>query len=164
MILRGLTSKLGLGVPYIESSPQSHDDAGNSFASGNSHHSCWKYALFETDGHPERYRGHFERVCSFDSEFCIQGPCDQRTLRAFLTDEHAWPPDDVWTYHIQRGHKNLPHWEQTMMIAGGDLRRDRQSRQVRKIRAGDARGADALRVRERPSRPPQQRRHDDVDV
>lgn len=119
MILRGLTSKLGLGVPYIESSPQSYEDAGNALESGNSHQSCWKYALFETDGHPERYRDHFERVCSFDSEFCIQGPCDESTLRKFLTDEHTWPPDDVWTYHIQRGHKNLTHWEQTMMIAGG---------------------------------------------
>ena len=29
MILRGLVGKLGLGVPYIESSPQSHEDFGN---------------------------------------------------------------------------------------------------------------------------------------
>ena len=52
--------------------------------SGNCHISCWKYALFEADGHPERFRGHFEKVCSFDSEFCIQGPCAVATCKRFL--------------------------------------------------------------------------------
>ena len=118
MILRGTVSKLGLGVPYTESSPQSYEDAGNQPESGNCHVSCWKYSLFETDHHPERFRGHFEKVCSFDSEFCIQGPCDQWTLERFLPKDHRWPPDDLWTFHIQRGHANLPHHEQTLMIAG----------------------------------------------
>ncbi|HEX2999409.1 MAG TPA: glycoside hydrolase family 2 protein [Armatimonadota bacterium] len=118
MILRGTVSKFGLGVPYIESSPQSYEDAGNYPESGNCHISCWKYALFETDKHPERFRGHFEAVCSFDSEFCIQGPCDVRSLKQFLPEAHHWPPDEMWVYHIQRGHANLPHYEQTLHIAG----------------------------------------------
>lgn len=118
MLLRGLVSKHGQGVPYVESSPMSHDDQGNSYQSGNAHLSSWKYALFQTDGKPRRFREHFERAISFDSEFCIQGPCSEETLRRFLTSEHAWPPDDVWIYHIQRGHADLPHYEQTMTIAG----------------------------------------------
>ena len=84
MILRGLVGLLGLGVPYIESSPQSRDDSGNHPSSGNCHISCWKYALFETDGQPERFREHFDQVCSFDSEFCIQGPCAVKTFKRFL--------------------------------------------------------------------------------
>jgi len=132
MILRGLVSRLGLGVPYVESSPQSYEDAGNMPESGNSHISCWKYALFETsrsgkfdnkvslfesDSHPEEFRKHFDKVCSFDSEFCIQGPCDLWTFKKFLPEDHLWPPDDVWIYHIQRGHYNIPHYEQTIFIA-----------------------------------------------
>lgn len=139
MILRGLVSKLGLNVPYVESSPQSYEDAGNMPESGNCHISCWKYALFETqqsgntsdkalaagksvslqdsDGQPELFRHHFEKVCSFNSEFCIQGPSDVRTMKQFLTAPHEWPPDDIWTYHIQRGHALLPHYEQTLFIA-----------------------------------------------
>ncbi len=116
MILRGTVSCLGLGVPYIESSPQSHDDAGNMPESGNCHISAWKYSLFQTANQYDKWRGHFEQVCVFDSEFCIQGPCDVRTLKSFLPEEHHWPPDDMWVYHIQRGHKNLPHYEQTMLI------------------------------------------------
>lgn len=140
MILRGLVSRDGRGAPYVESSPQSHDDFGNLPESGNSHLSCWKYALFQTGragafndqllatgkpfalrdsgAHPEDFRGHFEQVCSFDSEFCIQGPCAAATLRRFLTPAHQWPPDDVWTFHLQRGHAQLPHHEQTLFIAG----------------------------------------------
>ncbi len=116
MMLRGLVSRFGLGVPYVESSPQAHDDSGNSLSSGNSHQSSWKFALFETDGHYERWRAHFDRTCSFDSEFCIQGPSDARTIKSFLPEGHHWPPDELWTYHIQRGHADLPHWEQHMMI------------------------------------------------
>ncbi|MDD5435413.1 MAG: hypothetical protein PH343_08295, partial [Nitrospira sp.] len=37
MILRGLIDKIGLDVPYIESSPSSRDDYGNMPNSGNSH-------------------------------------------------------------------------------------------------------------------------------
>jgi len=119
MLLRGIVSKLGLGVPYVESSPQSYEDAGNCPESGNSHLSCWKYALFICPDRPEQFRRHFDAVQSFDSEFCIQGPCCERTFRQFMPEEHLWPPDDMWTYHIQRGHKNLPHHEQTLQIAGG---------------------------------------------
>jgi len=118
MILRGMVSKLGLGVPYVESSPQSRDDSGNMPNSGNSHISCWKYALFESNGKYETFRKHFEKVCSFDSEFCIQGPCSVKTLKSFMKPENHWPPNDAWIYHIQRGHANLPHYEQTMRIAG----------------------------------------------
>lgn len=129
MILRGTVSKTGFGVPFVESSPLSHDDVGNLPESGNSHISCWKFALFDfmdkekkdkgADRSPVLFRKHFEEVCSFDSEFCIQGPCNRETLEQFLPREHRWPPDDMWTFHIQRGHFNLPHHEQTLMIAGG---------------------------------------------
>ncbi len=134
MILRGLVGRHGLGVPYVESSPQSRDDAGNMPESGNCHISCWKYGLFETGWaggppelslwqryqrggiHAETFRGHFEKVCSFNSEFCIQGPCNVRSLEQFLPPDHRWPPDDLWTFHIQRGHAFAPHHEQTMIF------------------------------------------------
>ncbi|MFA5858142.1 MAG: glycoside hydrolase family 2 protein [Elusimicrobiota bacterium] len=119
MLLRGLVSKHGLNVPYIESSPQSRDDAGNLPNSGNAHISCWKYALFTVAHDTSQFRKHFEQVCSFDSEFCIQGPCSVEAFKKFLSLSHHWPPDDVWTIHIQRGHKNLTHHEQTMLIANG---------------------------------------------
>ena len=118
MILRGTVGRLGLGVPYVESSPQSYEDAGNFPESGNSHLSCWKHSLLSAGDYPERFRDHFEQVCSFDSEFCIQGPCSVKTFEKFMPVQHLWPPDDVWTYYIQRGHANLPHHEQTMKIAG----------------------------------------------
>lgn len=141
MILRGLVGKLGHGVPYVESSPQSHDDFGNAPESGNCHISCWKYILFNSGSpptgtkmpsmkdpgyfkalcavrQPEEFRRHFERTCSFDSEFCIQGPCAAASLKGFLSPPHHWPPDDVWTFHIQRGHALLTHHDQTMFIAG----------------------------------------------
>jgi len=118
MILRGLVGRFGLGVPYTESSPQSRDDNGNMPNSGNCHISSWKYALFETGKQYDKWRGHFEQVCSFDSEFCIQGPCAVATLKRFMAPENHWPPNDSWIYHIQRGHYNLPHHEQHLMVAG----------------------------------------------
>lgn len=118
MLLRGLVSRYAPGIPYVESSPMSHGDAGNDPTSGNSHVSCWKYALFETNGNYAAWRGHFETVCAFDSEFCIQGPCSETYLRSFLKPEHHWPPDEAWIRHIQRGHRRLPHYEQTMRVAG----------------------------------------------
>ena len=119
MILRGLVSKMAQGAPYVESSPQSYEDSGNAPESGNSHLSCWKYALFVCRDRTERFRKHFERVQSFDSEFCIQGPCNAQTLHEFLPEGHLWPPDDVWVYHLQRGHGDYPHYQQTLWIAGG---------------------------------------------
>ncbi len=121
MILRGLTSRHGLGVPYIESSPQSRDDCGNIPSSGNSHISCWKYALLQSPDHPEEFREHFEQVCSFNSEFCIQGPCSENAIRKFMAQKNYWPPNASWTYHIQLGHRDIPHHEQTMLIAEGIL-------------------------------------------
>ena len=119
MILRGMVSKNGLGVPYVESSPQSpYDDVGNWPYSGNSHISCWKTALFDPDKHPENWRKHFEQVCSFNSEFCIQGPANAKTIKKFMAPENHWPPNEAWMYHIQRGHRNIPHYEQTLFIAG----------------------------------------------
>ncbi len=118
MILRGMVGKLGLGAPYVESSPQSRDDYGNVPNSGNSHISCWKYALFAAGGSPEHFRKHFEDVCSFNSEFCIQGPCAEKSFKKFMAPENLWPPGESWIYHIQRGHNNLPHHEQTLLIAG----------------------------------------------
>jgi len=118
MILRGMVGKLGLGVPYIESSPQSRDDYGNMPNSGNSHISCWKFSLFQSGGKYDTFRKHFEKVCSFNSEFCIQGPSSIKMIKSFLKPENHWPPNDAWVYHIQRGHANLPHYEQTMSIAG----------------------------------------------
>jgi beta-mannosidase len=121
MILRGTVSRLGLSVPYVESSPQSRDDYGNMPNSGNCHISCWKYALFDAREHPERFRDHFDQVCSFDSEFCIQGPCSEAAFKRFMAPENLWPPNEAWIYHIQRGHANIPHYEQTLLIAGAIL-------------------------------------------
>ncbi len=119
MILRGMVSKYGLGIPYVESSPQApYDDVGNWPNSGNSHISCWKTALFDPDKHPENWRKHFEQVCSFNSEFCIQGPANVKTIKKFMAPENHWPPNEAWIYHIQRGHRKIPHYEQTMFIAG----------------------------------------------
>jgi beta-mannosidase len=118
MILRGMVSKYGLGVPFIESSPQSRDDSGNTPNSGNCHISCWKYSLFESNGEYETFRNHFEKVCSFNSEFCIQGPANVKMITSFLKPDNLWPPNDAWIYHIQRGHANIPHHEQTQLIAG----------------------------------------------
>jgi len=36
-----------------------------------------------------------------------------------MPGQHLWPPDGIWHYHIQKGHANMPHHEQTMIIAGG---------------------------------------------
>ena len=118
-LLRGLTAQWGHGAPFVQSSPASREDAGNAPISGNSHISCWKHALFNTGDRPELFRGHFEQVCSFNSEFCIQGPCSVAAFRRFMPPESLWPPNEDWIYHIQRGHRKLPHHEQTMMIAGG---------------------------------------------
>jgi len=119
MLLRGLTGKVSPETPYIRSSPASYEDGGNEPHSGNSHLSSWKYALFTSPEHPENFRDHFKTICSFDSEFCVQGPCSLESFRKFMPKEHLWPPDEVWTYHIQRGHANIPHHEQTLAIAGG---------------------------------------------
>ncbi len=124
MILRGLTDKLGLDVPYIESSPESRDDYGNMPNSGNCHISAWKFAFFDSNNkhdihmEPVDFRKHFEQVCSFDSEFCIQGPAAISTIKAFLAPENHWPPNDAWLYHIQSAW-TYPHHYMTMFIAGG---------------------------------------------
>jgi len=39
-------------------------------------------------------------------------------IRSFLAPKNHWPPNEAWTYHIQRGHANLPHHEQHLNIAG----------------------------------------------
>ena len=118
MLLRGLVGRYGLSIPYVESSPQSHDDSGNTPNSGNCHISSWKYSLFDTNGDYKNWRGHFDEVCSFNSEFCIQGPCSVKLIESFMATKNHWPPNDAWIYHIQRGHRELPHYEQTMWIAG----------------------------------------------
>jgi beta-mannosidase len=118
MLLPGLVSQHGLGVPYVRSSPCSVDDSGNMPNSGNCHISCWKYGLFETNGQYERWREHFERVCSFDSEFAMEGPCSERSLRKFLSPVNLWPPNDVWLYHIQAGWRDIPLYDQSLWIAG----------------------------------------------
>ena len=85
--------------------------------SGNAHVSSWKYPLLSGDD-PENWRKHFEAVCSFNSEFCIQGPCNVKAIKTFMAPENHWPPNEAWIYHIQRGHRNIHHYEQTMTIAG----------------------------------------------
>ncbi len=117
MLLRGMVSKLGLGLPYVESSPQSRDDYGNLPNSGNCHISSWKHCLFDKKGEFADFREFFGQVCSFNSEFCIQGPCSTKSLKAFMAPENYWPPNGNWTFHIQRGHRNMPHHEQTIFIA-----------------------------------------------
>ena len=118
MILRGLVGRFALDVPFVESSPMSREDFGNMPNSGNSHISSWKFALFECGENPARWRNHFNTPCSFDSEFCIQGPSNENTIKSFFEPQNLWPPNDAWIFHIQRGHANLPHYQQTMFIAG----------------------------------------------
>lgn len=118
MMLRGILSFHDPAMPYVESSPQSHDDGGNSPSSGNSHLSCLKYLIFNEDENEADFRGHFEKVCSFDSEFCINGPCSEKTLRNFMKTEHHWPPGEAWKYHIQHGHRNMYYFEQINKFAG----------------------------------------------
>ena len=114
MILRGLVSKLGFGVPYVESSPQSWEDNGNLPESGNGHVSCRKYLRKVGIESGVRFREHFDVVQSFDSEFGLHGPSCEATMRSFLSEGSLWPPDDVWEYQIQYGF----HWE-TIKLAGG---------------------------------------------
>jgi len=35
-----------------------------------------------------------------------------------MAPKNHWPPNESWEYHIQTGHKNIPHHEQTISIAG----------------------------------------------
>lgn len=116
MILRGLTGLLGNGVPYIESSPASHGDCGNLPQSGNCHFTCTN----QVRNKPEAFREHFTQICSFNSEFGVQGPDSAAATRQFLGAENcaAWPPahPDVWVAHLQRGHGS-PLWEQQAEIA-----------------------------------------------
>jgi len=37
-------------------------------------------------------------------------------LRRFMAPENHWPPNDAWVYHIQRGHYDIPHHEQHLLI------------------------------------------------
>jgi beta-mannosidase len=115
MILRGLTNKYSLDIPYVESSPMSRDDVGNQMNSGNCHISCLKYALFETDK-PQEFRRHFERVCSFDSEFASLGPCSERLFKKFLAPENLWPPNDAWNFHVQKSWSMVPMHDYTLRI------------------------------------------------
>ena len=121
ILLRGVVGQLGMGVPYVESSPTSYDDVGNAPYSGNSHVSVLKYAMFQSDGRPETFRKYFDQVYSFDSEFAIHGPCAVASYKRFLAPENVWPPNDAWIFHIQRGHYGIPYYEQTHKLAGAIL-------------------------------------------
>ncbi len=92
--------------PYVESSPQSLNDFGNHPASGNSHLSVHKYCFNKSAA---EYRYYFDTIVAFDSEFCIQGPPRASSLRRFFSREHWWPPDQIWNYHINKGHGRLHH-------------------------------------------------------
>jgi len=113
-LLRGMVGRLCPGTPYIESSPQSHDDSGNSKQSGNSHQSAWKYCLLEST--PRDYRRYFDDIVSFDSEFAAQGPCSRESFAAFLPPEHLWPPDEVWLAHLCWAHRRIPIHEHILRI------------------------------------------------
>ncbi|MBR4099918.1 MAG: hypothetical protein IKK55_02915 [Clostridia bacterium] len=119
--LRGFVAKHSPNTPYIESSPESLTDFGNDPTSGNCHISSWKYALFETNGNYADWRKHFDKVCSFDSEFCIQGPCSVHMLKGMFSEKNHWPPNDIWSYRINLGHKKLPHYLQTLWVAGATI-------------------------------------------
>jgi beta-mannosidase len=107
MILRGTVSRF-TQEPYVESSPQSHEDYGNHPASGNSHLSVHKYCL---DYSAEEYRRYFDTIVAFNSEFCIQGPARASSIRRFMPADHLWPPDTMWKYHMSQGHRNYYHYE-----------------------------------------------------
>lgn len=119
--LRGFTAKLSPNTPYFESSPESLTDFGNDPTSGNCHISSWKYALFETEGKYADWRKHFDRTCSFDSEFCIQGPCSVHMIKRMFSEKNHWPPNDIWRYRINLGHQKIPHYLQTLWIAGATI-------------------------------------------
>ncbi len=117
MLLRGLVGRHGLGVPYVESSPMSANDIGNDRRSGNCHLSSLKFTLGQLPKEAH-FREHFERgPVAFNSEFCIHGPPCESTMRRLLSDDHAWPPSDVWTYHIQTGHHGMPYHDQVLKVA-----------------------------------------------
>ncbi len=119
--LRGFTAKLSPDTPYIQASPISLADVGNDPTSGNCHISCWKYSLFETNENYADWRKHFDQACSFDSEFCIQGPCSVHMIKGMFSEKNHWPPNDIWSYRINLGHAKLPHYLQTMWIAGATI-------------------------------------------
>ena len=111
MILRGLVGKWGQGVPYIESSPQSHDDYGNMLNSGNCHISSLSYAR---EPGMQRFREFFDKACSFNSEFAACGPAGLETMKKILTPAHLWPPDDVWAYHFIGMHRMILNMAQAL--------------------------------------------------
>lgn len=117
MLLRGLVGRFGMGVPFVESSPMSCEDAGNMPQSGNSHISSHKYALYQPEGTLKDFRPHFDQVCSFNSEFCIHGPAAASSIRKFMAPENHWPPNAAWDFHIQRGHMNMTYHDQIFRIA-----------------------------------------------
>jgi beta-mannosidase len=102
MILRGLINKYGLNVPYIESSPESREDYGNMPNSGNCHINSISHIKRDS---PEQFRKYFDHVCSFDSEFAVNGPCSIKTFKKFFSPENLWPPNDVWTNRLNMGDK-----------------------------------------------------------
>jgi beta-mannosidase len=107
MILRGLISKHGLGVPYTESSPASKDDEGNQPNSGNCHIHCVNYRKPKS---VLKFREFFEQICSFDTEFAIDGPCNMRTLRQFISPEKlTWPPhrDAIYRMSLRGKHDEV---------------------------------------------------------
>ncbi|NMA42401.1 MAG: hypothetical protein GX946_03365 [Oligosphaeraceae bacterium] len=116
MILRGLTGLWANGVPYIESSPASHGDCGNLPQSGNCHFNC----LGQVMNYPDKFREHFTQICSFNTEFGIQGPDSAFETRRFLGEENCkeWPPsnEEVWVAHLQRGNRG-PLWKMQLDVA-----------------------------------------------
>jgi hypothetical protein len=77
-------------------------------------------SLFETNGQYGNWRRHFDKVCSFDSEFCIQGPCsvaltksfhhvaeDKSPTRKIKSESHPAPSSKVDTSALIRVNEDL---------------------------------------------------------
>ena len=38
-----------------------------------------------------------------------------------MSEKNHWPPNDIWSYRINLGHKKLPHYLQTLWVAGATI-------------------------------------------
>jgi len=102
VILPGVVAVQDGTRPYVVSSPWSRTDAGNDPSTGNCHLSCYKFCRdARAAPRPQAwrtYRQHFETVVSFDSEFCVNGPCRRESLERYMPADRLWPFNDLWMF------------------------------------------------------------------
>lgn len=93
MILRGTVSRLGLGVPFVESSPMSHEDYGNAPESGNCHISNDGRAPGQVAVTYGQERLHGERVWSNSADVAV-GPVETVRFARLPAETMALQPGD----------------------------------------------------------------------